>query len=121
MRPWLEMQLSDREQNWPDCPYVFHWHHRPIGAQLKGWRDACKGAQLPNLKFHDLRRSAVRNMERAGIPRNVAMSITGHRTELFIAVRHRLRKDMRLAAARLEDGAHCDQSRRPVPKVGHKS
>ncbi len=102
MRPWLEMQLSDREQNWPDCPYVFHWHDRPIGAHLKGWREACKRTQLPNLKFHDLRRSAVRNMERAGIPRNVAMSITGHRTE---AVYRRYdivsERDMKLAASRL--------------------
>ena len=38
-------------------------------------------AGLPGLLVHDLRRSAVRRMEQAGVPRSVAMKLTGHRTE----------------------------------------
>jgi integrase len=44
------------------------------------WNLACQAADVPGLLFHDLRRTAVRNLRRAGVAESVIMKITGHRT-----------------------------------------
>src|SRR5262245_63503227 len=61
--------------------HVFHRYGRPIRSLRRAWRTACKNAGHPGLLLHDLRRSAVRNLERASISRSVAMKLTGHKTE----------------------------------------
>jgi integrase len=62
-------------------PWVFHRRGTPIAGLRKAWAKACERAGVPGRIPHDLRRSAVRNLERAGVPRSVAMKMVGHKTE----------------------------------------
>jgi integrase len=62
-------------------PWVFHRQGKPIGDFRKAWETACRAAGVPGRIPHDFRRTAVRNLERAGVPRSVAMKLTGHKTE----------------------------------------
>jgi integrase len=63
------------------CPAVFHRNGRRIRSIRGAWAKACTAAGCPGRIPHDLRRSAVRNMERRGLSRSVAMALTGHKTE----------------------------------------
>jgi len=62
-------------------PSVFHREGEPIKSMDNAWRAACKRAGYPGRLFHDLRRTSVRALERAGVARSVAMQLTGHKTE----------------------------------------
>jgi integrase len=62
------------------CPWVFHRCGARIVNFKKPWADATTAAGCSGLLFHDLRRSAVRNLDKAGVSQSVAMAITGHKT-----------------------------------------
>jgi integrase len=73
-----KMAYQARDQ---DCPYIF----QRKGQQVKSFRKAFENTRerlgMESLIFHDLRRTAVRNMDMEGIPRAMAKQVTGHKTD----------------------------------------
>jgi integrase len=78
------MLKAERDERYPECPLVFTRN----GQQIKEfWNNACKAAGAWDAVtghhtriLHDLRRTGVRNLVRAGVPEKVAMLISGHKT-----------------------------------------
>ncbi len=60
--------------------FVFTFKGKPIKDIKTAFRRACARAGIGDFKFHDLRHCAVTNLRKAGIPDNVVMSISGHKT-----------------------------------------
>jgi integrase len=97
-------------------PTVFHRNGRPIRAYLDGWRVACKRAavvkrggletvvrpRLLDRTPHDFRRTAARNLIRAGVPQHVVMQLCGWKTDAMFR-RYAIvdERDLRDAVAKL--------------------
>jgi integrase len=73
------------------------------GGFNKAWRKARVAAGCPGRIPHDFRRTAVRNLVRAGVPERVAMQLTGHKTRaIFERYNITSPNDLREAAQRLD-------------------
>jgi integrase len=62
--------------------FVFTYRGRHLKSIRTGWENALSnaGERYADALFHDMRRSAVRNMVRNGVPERVAMAVSGHKT-----------------------------------------
>jgi integrase len=75
----------------------------PILSMRDAWKRATRAAGCPGRHVHDFRRTVVRDLDRAGVPQKVQMSLVGHKTA-SINLRYRIvdETDKRDAAAALD-------------------
>jgi integrase len=85
------------------CAFVFHRNGHPIKSIRGAWKAATEAAGMKGLLFHDMRRSAIRNMVRNAVPEKLAMAVSGHRTrDVFERYNIISESDFELLRGRLE-------------------
>ena len=115
LRATLEAQRAVTEATQKKIGSVILWvfhrtkRGRPLKSFRKAWQQACEAASVPGRILHDLRRTAVRNLERAGVPCSVAMKMVGHKTE-SVYRRYAIVDEAMLRGAAVKRAAHRGQS-----------
>ena len=117
----LESQWQEHVARFPDCPWVFHNQGARIFSFYKAWHRACREAGLSGKIPHDFRRTAVRNMVRAGIPERVAMEIAGHKTRAIFDRYHIVSDSDLKEAARKIGEAYSAQIATNLATIASKS
>jgi integrase len=84
LRGLLEKLWTDHTTSWASCRFVFHRAGQRIKSFGDAWKSGCKQAGLEGRIPHDFRRTAARNMVRAGIPERVVMHLLGHKTRSML-------------------------------------
>ncbi len=121
-RRWEARRYQGTDGHPAVCPHVFHRDDRPIGDIRKAWAPAGKAAGVESRPFHGMRRSAVRNMVRAGVPERVAMEISGHRTRaVFDRYNITSERDLRDAMQRTQAYLETLPSERPADGEGDQN
>jgi len=118
MGAWLRFARAERDLKCPDQDFVIAQRCKRVEWFYAAWRTACAAAGVPGLLFHDLRRTAVRNMLDAGVDEKTAMLITGHRTRAMID-RYNIRgeKDVLAAGRKLDEALKRKAAEKAKPSA----
>ena len=121
LRAILEWQLEQtrrfEQANGQIVPWLFHRNGQPIKSFRRAWLTACARAGLAGRIPHDFRRTAIRNLERAGVARSTAMAMVGHLTE-SIYRRYAIQDEASLTEGGVKLAAfHASQATVPVGDV----
>jgi integrase len=105
--PVSDMMMFFFKQKLPHCSeFVFTYKGKHLTSIRTGWEQTCKklGGPYEHLLVHDLRRSAVRNMVKSGVPEKVAMKISGHKSRsVFDRYNITSEADLKDAMKKMED------------------
>jgi integrase len=114
MREFMLIAKADRDANHPKCKWVVSDHGEQIRDFRGEWAAATQAVGMDGLLFHDLRRSAVRNMVRSGISEKVAMEISGHLTRsVFDRYNIVSARDVKEAGRKMEAHQQTQAQERP--------
>jgi integrase len=125
--------FTESRRTFPTCPWVCHRHGQRLKSIKTSWRTACvkaglgrfdnpEGKSVGTRKYrgaliHDFRRTGVTNMEDAGIPRKVAMAISGHKTDSVYRRYHIVKREHLIEAGKKLLAHH--KERNGVQPRGH--
>ena len=87
-----------------------------VRAWRTAWPEACRRAGVPGRLLHDCRRTAARNLVRAGVPERVAMQLTGHRSRAIFD-RYTIVREDELHAAGAQLVAYVAAQADPAPSA----
>ncbi len=78
--PLRQVFVRRKRARRPSDRRVFRRDGVPVRVWRTALRDACRKANVPHRLLHDCRRTAARNLIRAGVPERIAILLTGHKT-----------------------------------------
>ena len=80
MEDSLKEAKAERDELWGGCEAVFAYEGKRLKDPKRSWNTARKKIGKEGLLFHDMRRSANRNMRNDGLPQTMRMAVMGHKT-----------------------------------------